>query len=159
MFETLTRLFGQNQEQATRAIEPDLAVAAILVHLAAVDGEARPEELKMISGTLQSHYGLSDGEVKKLVAEARRKDNEAVDFYQFTAALAKLDKTERLAIIRMMWQVAFADKTNHEMEDNTVWRVAELLGVSARERTVLRSQMRTGLGLPEDYQDQDIDPA
>ena len=44
----------------------------------------------------------------------------------------------------MMWQVVFADDTNHELEDNMVWRVAELIGVSARERTVLRNQMRRG---------------
>jgi uncharacterized tellurite resistance protein B-like protein len=37
--------------------------------------------------------------------------------------------------------VVFADKKNHEMEDNMVWRVAELIGVSARQRTILRNQM------------------
>jgi uncharacterized tellurite resistance protein B-like protein len=41
----------------------------------------------------------------------------------------------------MMWQVVFADKKNDELEDNMVWRIAELIGVSARDRTVLRNQM------------------
>jgi uncharacterized tellurite resistance protein B-like protein len=41
----------------------------------------------------------------------------------------------------MMWQVVFADRKNHELEDNMVWRIAELIGVSTRDRTILRAQM------------------
>jgi uncharacterized tellurite resistance protein B-like protein len=40
--------------------------------------------------------------------------------------------------------VVFADKKNHELEDNMVWRIAELIGVSARQRTILRNQMARG---------------
>jgi len=68
-----------------------------------------------------------------------------VDFYQFTATLTKLDEAEKIAIIRMMWQVVFVDEANHELEDNMVWRVAELIGVSTRDRTVLRNQMKRGV--------------
>ncbi len=87
------------------------------------------------------HYGLSDGEVEKLVTEATRRDQESVDFYRFTSALSSLDDKEKVEIIRMMWQVVFADARNHELEDNMVWRIAELIGVSSRDRTVLRAQM------------------
>ena len=31
--------------------------------------------------------------------------------------------------------------TKEELEDNMVWRIAELIGVSSRDRTVLRNQM------------------
>ncbi len=44
----------------------------------------------------------------------------------------------------MMWQVVFADKANHELEDNMVWRIAELIHVSSRDRTILRNQMARG---------------
>jgi uncharacterized tellurite resistance protein B-like protein len=37
--------------------------------------------------------------------------------------------------------VVFADKQNHELEDNMVWRIAELIGVSGRDRTILRNQV------------------
>lgn len=151
MFDTLARLFRQPAASSAPSQEPELAVAAILVHLAAVDGQARPEEFKMISGILRDHYGLSEGEVRKLIAEAKQQDREAVDFYKFTSGLTKLAPEEKLAIIRMMWQVVFADDTNHELEDNMVWRVAELIGVSTRDRTTLRAQTKRA-GTPEgDY--------
>ena len=48
----------------------------------------------------------------------------------------------------MMWQVVFADSKNHELEDNMVWRIAELIGVSARQRTVLRNEIAKGATTP-----------
>ena len=121
--------------------EPKLAVAALLVHLAAVDGQVKAEEREAITGALMDYYGLEEDDVEKLVAEATRRDAEAVDFYRFTSALTALQDEEKLQIVRMMWQVVFADKKNHELEDNMVWRIAELIHVSARDRTILRNQM------------------
>lgn len=148
MFEAIARLFGQSGPPSTRPLEPRLAVAALLVHLAAVDGTSSPREIEAVANALKDHYGLDENQVKKLVEEARRKDKEAVDFYQFTSALSRLEEKERVAIIAMMWQVVFADDTNHELEDNMVWRVAELIGVSARDRTLLRNRMRRGSAVP-----------
>lgn len=144
MFEAIARLFGSGTDAVEAPMEPRLAVAALLVHLAAVDGASKPEEMLTIANALKDHYGLEDAAVKRLIGEARRKDREAVDFYQFTSRLSRLEHDEKIAIIRMMWQVVFADDSNHELEDNMVWRVAELIGVSARDRTVLRNQMRRG---------------
>jgi uncharacterized tellurite resistance protein B-like protein len=64
-----------------------------------------------------------------------------VDFYHFTSAISSLPDEEKIEIIRMMWQVVFADHRNHELEDNMVWRIAELIHVPARQRTILRNQM------------------
>jgi uncharacterized tellurite resistance protein B-like protein len=143
MFEAISRLFSP-AEAPNLAIEPKLAVAALLVHLAAVDGEIKEEERAALKGALMDAYGLDEAEVDALVAEATRRDNEAVDFYRFTSSLRSLEESERTEIIRMMWQVVFADKKNHELEDNMVWRIAELIGVPARQRNILRSQMSRG---------------
>jgi len=51
------------------------------------------------------------------------------------------DETERLAIVEMMWEIVYADGHVHEFEDNTIWRVAELLGVSTRDRMTLRHKV------------------
>lgn len=145
MFDAIVRLFGGDTTPSNAPLEPRTAVAALLIHLATVDGSAKREELGTISNALKEHYGLDDGAVARLIEEARKKDRDAVDFYQFTARLARLEDEEKHAIIRMMWQVVFVDDTNHELEDNMVWRVAELIGVSSRDRTILRNQMRKGM--------------
>jgi uncharacterized tellurite resistance protein B-like protein len=140
MFDAISRLFGRDEPESL-AIEPRLAVAALLVHLAAVDGSVSDAERDAVRGTLMDYYGLTEDEVDKLIAEATRHDGESVDFYRFTSALTALPDDEKLQIVRMMWQVVFADKKNHELEDNMVWRIAELIHVSARDRTILRNQM------------------
>jgi uncharacterized tellurite resistance protein B-like protein len=140
MFEAISRLFTQTAPTDDHH-EPKLAVAALLVHLAAVDGTVSEEERQAVRGALMDYYDLEDDEVTRLVADATRQANDAVDYYRFTSSLATLEDKERLEIIRMMWQVVFADRKNHELEDNMVWRIAELIGVSARDRTILRKQM------------------
>jgi uncharacterized tellurite resistance protein B-like protein len=144
MFDAISRLFNNPSDTKSFATEPRLAVAALLVHLAAVDGDVSDVERDAVKGALMDYYGLGDGEVEKLVAEATRRDAESVDFYRFTSAIASLPDEEKIEIVRMMWQVVFADKKNHELEDNMVWRIAELIHVSARDRTVLRNQMARG---------------
>ncbi len=140
MFDAISRLFAPEQP-APLAMEPRLAVAALLIHLAAVDGTVKPEEREALKGALIDYYDLGEHEVEKLIAEATHRDSEAVDFYRFTSALSSLPEDEKIEIIRMMWQVVFADSRNHELEDNMVWRIAELIHVSARDRTILRNQM------------------
>lgn len=143
MFEALRSIFTR-PEAVSAGMSPRLAVAALLVHLAAVDGTITPEERTALAGALEEHYGLTPAEVDRLVAEATKREAEAVDFYRFTSAIATLEAEEKLQIVRMMWQVVFADRKNHELEDNVVWRVAELIGVSTRDRNVLRNQMARG---------------
>ncbi|MGL4489604.1 MAG: TerB family tellurite resistance protein [Rhizobiaceae bacterium] len=37
-----------------------------------------------------------------------------------------------------MWEVVFADGELHEMEDHVLWHIADLIGVSQRDRVELR---------------------
>jgi uncharacterized tellurite resistance protein B-like protein len=140
MFEAITRLFNK-PETVLSNHDPKLAVAVLLVHLAAVDGQMKDEERNAIKGALMDHYDMDEAAVDKLVREAALRDAEAVDFYKFTSGLTQLEMEDRIEIVRMMWTVVFADRKNHELEDNMVWRIAELIGVSSRDRTILRNQV------------------
>lgn len=141
MFEAITRLFSK-PETPLSGHDPKLAVAALLVHLAAVDGQVKDEERAAIKTALMDHYDLDETAVDRLIHEAALRDAEAVDFYKFTSGLTRLDMEDRIEIVRMMWMVVFSDKQNHELEDNVVWRIAELIGVSNRDRTILRNQVK-----------------
>jgi uncharacterized tellurite resistance protein B-like protein len=140
MFEALSRIFTK-PETGILSDDPKLAVAALLVHLASVDGQMKAEERQAIKAALLDHYELDETSVDRLIKEAALRDAEAVDFYKFTSTLSALDMNDRIEIIAMMWSVVFADNKNHELEDNMVWRVAELIGVSSRDRTILRNRI------------------
>jgi uncharacterized tellurite resistance protein B-like protein len=40
-----------------------------------------------------------------------------------------------------MWEIVFADGRMNEFEDNLMWRAADLLGVSSRERIAARRRV------------------
>jgi uncharacterized tellurite resistance protein B-like protein len=41
----------------------------------------------------------------------------------------------------MVWRIVYADGRSDELEDNLVWRAADLLGVPSRERIALRQRV------------------
>ena len=69
----------------------------------------------------------------------RRRRAESVDLFGFTNVLCReLDQDGRKRVVEMLWEVVMADGVIHEFESNLVWRTAELLGVSTRDRVTLR---------------------
>jgi uncharacterized tellurite resistance protein B-like protein len=60
----------------------------------------------------------------------------------FTSVLRRaLDDDGRQKIVEMLWDIAYADGAADEFEENTIWRIAELLGVSTRDRVLLRQRV------------------
>ena len=47
----------------------------------------------------------------------------------------------RLRIVEMMWELVYADGEISEFEDNVVWRAADLLGISSRDRIDLKHRV------------------
>jgi len=47
----------------------------------------------------------------------------------------------RLRIVEMMWEMVFADGKVTEFEDNVLWRAADLLGISGRDRIELKHRV------------------
>lgn len=122
--------------------DPRLSVAAILVHIVAVDGVVKEAEKRRLRDCLKGHYKLSDSETEALIEEATQRDEQAVDLYSFTSVLKReLDDEGRREVVELMWEMVFADGDVNEFEDIVVWRVAELIGVSTRERMVIRKRI------------------
>ncbi|MEM7566728.1 MAG: TerB family tellurite resistance protein [Pseudomonadota bacterium] len=128
--------------EASAPIDTRLASAVLLVQASSVDGTVAPEEDAMLRDLLGRRFALDAAAVDALIAEARVQDSEAVDFYAFTSILKRdLDEDGRLEIIEMLWRMAWADGEVHAFEDNLIWRVSELLGISARDRVLAKREV------------------
>jgi uncharacterized tellurite resistance protein B-like protein len=115
---------------------------ALLAHVANVDGKVDLAERRELQTIIKERFGLDTTATAELTALVEQSDREAVDFYHFTSVLKRaLDDGERLKIVEMLWDIAFADGAVHELEENTIWRIAELLGVSTRDRVKLRQKV------------------
>lgn len=122
-----------------------LAAAAMLVHAAAIDGDISQAERDKLHAVIKQHFSLDDAATDDLVEQATAAEHEAVDLYHFTSLLNRtLDEEGRARIVEMMWQIVYADGSRDELEDNLIWRAADLLGVSSRERIALRRRVAGG---------------
>jgi len=126
------------------ADDPVVAAVALLFHVVDADGERGQQEVQRLRALVAERYALSGRELDALLTRAEKADREAVDLYQFTSVLDRhLDQEARKDFIGLMWEMVFADGELHELEDNVVWRVAELIGVERGERVALRRGARS----------------
>jgi uncharacterized tellurite resistance protein B-like protein len=115
-----------------------LATAALLVRVATVEHEMTQARGRKLQAVLKSRFKLHDQAVAQLIEAAHAADRRAVDLYRFTRQLIALDDEDRRHIVRMMWEIIYVDGNANEAERNIVWRAADLLGISSRQRIELR---------------------
>jgi uncharacterized tellurite resistance protein B-like protein len=119
-----------------------LAATALLVHVVSLDGEPTEVEKRKLHGLIESSFKLDPGTADRLIASATKVEGEAVDLYHFTSVIMRsVNEEGRLRIIEMMWELVYADGQVSEFEDNVVWRAADLLGVSSRDRIDLKHRV------------------
>jgi uncharacterized tellurite resistance protein B-like protein len=83
-----------------------------------------------------------------LVTEATEAEHEAIDLYHFTSLINRaLDEDGRRRVVEMMWEIAYADGRVDDFESNLIWRVADLLGISSRERIELGQRVASRRGI------------
>jgi uncharacterized tellurite resistance protein B-like protein len=119
-----------------------LAAVALLVHAATIDGDMSPSERDKLRAVVKQRFNLDNATADELIDKATEAEHESVDLYHFTSLLNRvLDEAGRTRIIEMMWEIVYADGRRDELEDNLLWRAADLLGVSQRQRIELRQRI------------------
>jgi uncharacterized tellurite resistance protein B-like protein len=126
-----------------------LAATALLIHVVSLDGEPTAIEKRKLHSLIETRFGLDPGTADRLIASATRVEGEAVDLYHFTSVIMRsVNEEGRLGIVEMMWEMIYADGQVTEFEDNVVWRAADLLGISSRDRIDLKHRVAERQGKP-----------
>lgn len=116
-----------------------LAATALLIHVVSLDGEPTAKEKRKLHSLIETRFKLDSGTADQLIASATRAEGDAVDLYRFTSVIMReVDEAGRLRIVEMLWEMVFADGKVTEFEDNVLWRAADLLGISGRDRIDLK---------------------
>jgi uncharacterized tellurite resistance protein B-like protein len=122
-----------------------LAATALMIHVISLDGEPSAVEKDKLHSLIETRFGLDPGTADRLIAAATLVEGEAVDLYHFTSVIMRaVDEPGRIRIVEMMWELVFADGKVSEFEENVVWRAADLLGVSSRDRIELKRRSAGG---------------
>ncbi len=126
--------------------ELHVASAAMLIEAAMMDGELDARERERVASLIERHFGISRAEVDQIVTEGVQKQDAAVDIYSFLRVVnGHFGYDERVQLIEMLWDVAYADGELHDHEANLVRRVAGMLGVEDRDSGVARKRVVTRL--------------
>lgn len=140
MFESFRKFLSEVSDGSKHPLrfDPDdyrLAAAALLIHAAAIDGNISAVERDKLRAVIQRQFGLDEAATDELVAEATEAEQQAIDLYHFTSRINRsLDEDGRRRVVEMMWEIVYADGRISDFESNLIWRAADLLGISSRER-------------------------
>lgn len=109
----------------------ELATAALLIEVLRSDAHKDPAEESAVLRAVHEKFGLEADEAQTLVRLAEEEVKQANDYYQFTSLInQRFDQAQKIRIVELMWEVAYADGELAAHENHVMRRVAELLHVA-----------------------------
>ena len=99
---------------------------------------------------MESRFSLSRSDANQLLAAGEAAASESTELFHFTRIINdRLSFEERVELIEMRWEVAYADRVLDEYEDSLLRRVGGLIYVPDRERGMARQRVLKRLGLDQ----------
>lgn len=137
MLDAIKRFFENNIDPARAGVRVDndyrlrVATAALLIEVMRADHYYHAVERKEIARSLRRHFELVEEEVDELVQLAEQEVENAVDHFAFTSLIKNgFDREEKIRVIELMWQVAYADQQLEKYEEALIRKIADLIYVT-----------------------------
>lgn len=125
----LKRLFGAPQK-VEPTVAPGLAVAQLLLEIARSDLSVTVSEMRIIRRHLSQAYRLSETQLDTLLTQAEAHVEQSVSLHDSVMRVNNtLSAEDKNALIRTLWQVAYADQRLDVHEEALLRRLANLLHV------------------------------
>jgi uncharacterized tellurite resistance protein B-like protein len=135
--DVLAGLTGRESEP--RVDERMLTAAAVVAHLALVDGQITARERAWLRAAIRTHVGLEGSAADAYLERAVTLAQESGDLTGLVADLRhRLEPAQKRLLIAELWRLALADGDLHEFEDTVIGRAADLLGVPSDEALLIR---------------------
>ncbi len=117
------------------------AVAALLIDAASRDDSFDDDERGAIENLVSDKYELSKEETNQLIEDAHEAQKNSNQLFGFTRGMVqKMEYDERVHLIEMLWEVAYADGVLDPHEDTLIRRVAGLIYVTDKDRGIARKR-------------------
>ncbi len=127
-----------------------LALTALLVEAAHSDHHFDETERAVVARLLQRRFNLSPADARALLAAGEREALRSAELFHFAKVInERLSPEQRIELIEMLWEVAYADGVLDDYEDSLLRRVGGLIYVPDRERGMARRRVVDRLGIGE----------
>jgi uncharacterized tellurite resistance protein B-like protein len=108
-----------------------VAACALLLEMAAADGEFSADEQGVILSIIRNEYHVSDSEAAALIDAAQAQRKRSIDLWQFTNLINQnYSEEEKIRVMETVWKVIYADGRLDGHEDYLVHNLADLLRLS-----------------------------
>jgi uncharacterized tellurite resistance protein B-like protein len=131
--------------------ELQMAVAALLIETARVDHALSDRERGLIGGLLERRFNISRDDARALEAAAERRAERSAQLFGFARTInERWSHAQRVGLIELLWEVAYADGVLDPLEDSLLRRIGGLVDVSDHERGEARLRVLNRLGIVEE---------
>jgi len=136
MISTLKSLFSHSPEESVESKQQklNLVAAALLIETARADFKQDAQEQAAMERILSSSLNLDTQQIQALVLAAEEKVDDATSLYEFTREINDhYNPDQKIALVKAMWTVAYADGDLGKYEESLIRQVAELTYVSHQD--------------------------
>ena len=152
MIERLSAFFRRLEDKPdippSGSDEMALAATALMVETAVMDETFDETERATITRLIGARFALDPAAARALVEEAEQAVDASIQLFGFTKSINDhFNPEQRVELIEMLWEVAYADGIVHDFEENLLRRIAGLIYVTDRDRGLARNKVRKRLGL------------
>ena len=121
--------------------EMTLATCVLLIEVSLSDDSYDDDEKNKIIGILKNKFSLNDSQINVLLELADKKNKEMISLYDWTSKINEIYSYEqKKELIKLLWDVAFADGRIDKYEDYTIRKIADLIYV--RHEDFMKAKIR-----------------
>ncbi|MBN1832956.1 MAG: TerB family tellurite resistance protein [Deltaproteobacteria bacterium] len=125
---------GVAEHLEKRCQNTQVATCAILLEMAGIDNEFSKEEQESLISILKKRYGLSNEDAEELLLASNKELEGSIDLWRFTNLINRdYAIEEKREIIRIVWEIAYADGKLEKHEDYLLHKLAELLHLTHKQ--------------------------
>ena len=144
--ELLTSLFNPDEVNQPKPTSLALACSVLLCEVMRADHDNSVAEELKLKALIGKQFPLTEDEINSTIDTALQLSENATDFYQFTHAINHHYSLEqRINIVNLLWQVAYADGNLASIEEHIIRKIADLLHLRHSEYIATKINAKTML--------------
>ena len=130
MYQKMFSFFKKKEEKKERPKNLKLIALCLVYEVANADNDIDTREKNLILEKIKKSIDLSVLTEKEIFEVIQEESRKRVSFYDIIKDINQsLDKKEKVDILKMLWEIAYADKVLDVNEERIIRRSAEMLGI------------------------------
>ena len=144
MFNFFRKKVSAEDPNSSDLFDIELVAYALAYEVAIADGGIDESELSRIRLGLESIATKLDESVEDLFKVIENHNKNSVSFYEFIEDInSNFNKEQKHALIKLLWETAYADNVLEVNEDRLIRRIADLIGIKHSIVLKLREEVKS----------------